>query len=268
MGQQALFADDYKVDLEVFEGPLDLLLYLIRRDEVDIYDIPVARITEQYLAYLKLMQELNLDVVGEFLVMASTLMLIKSRMLLPVERRTSDENGEGDEWVDPRLDLVRQLVEYKKFKDAASDLGEREVRRADSFGYGGEAPKFEKTEADAGLALGDVGLFDLLTAFQEVLARSPSFELATLKGSSWSVPEKMRHLEERVRVEGAISFVSMFEPETPRGEIIVTFLALLELLRMHRLQAQQTDSFQDITLLPGEGVQGQLVTDGIDSYGE
>ena len=114
MAQAELLAEDYKVNLEIFEGPLDLLLYLIRREELEIYDIPIGRITEQYMQYLDLMRQLNLDVAGEFIVMAATLMVIKSRMMLPVDRRQTDE-GTDEEWVDPRLDLVRQLIEYKKF---------------------------------------------------------------------------------------------------------------------------------------------------------
>ena len=125
MAQAELLADDYKVNLDVFEGPLDLLLYLIRREELDIYDIPIEHITKQYMAYLDIMRQLNLDVAGEFIVMAATLMVIKSRMLLPVDRRATEE-GVEEEWVDPRLDLVRQLVEYKKFKDAAGKLARSE----------------------------------------------------------------------------------------------------------------------------------------------
>ena len=151
MAQSELLADDWKVDLEVFEGPLDLLLYLIRREELDIYDIPIGRITEQYMAYLDLMRSLNLDVAGEFIVMAATLMVIKSRMLLPVDRRASEE-GTDEEWVDPRLDLVRQLIEYKKFKDAAGKLGQYEALVSESFGYGGGRPKFEKTSVGVSAA--------------------------------------------------------------------------------------------------------------------
>ena len=117
MAQAELFADEYKVNLEVFEGPLDLLLFLIRREELDIYDIPIAHIATEYMKYLEIMRNLNLDVAGEFVVMAATLMGIKSRMLLPVTRRQAEE-GEDEDWQDPRLDLVRQLIEYKKFKDA------------------------------------------------------------------------------------------------------------------------------------------------------
>ena len=121
MGEKQLFADDYKVTLDVFEGPLDLLLYLIRREELDIYDIPIEHITAEYMKFIEAARALDLDIAGEFIVMAATLMVIKSRMLLPVERRNASEEG-AEEWVDPRLDLVRQLIEYKKFKDAAIRL--------------------------------------------------------------------------------------------------------------------------------------------------
>ena len=159
MAQAELFAEDYKVDLEIFEGPLDLLLYLIRREELNIYDIPIGRITEQYMQYLDLMRQLNLDVAGEFIVMAATLMVIKSRMMLPVDRRQTDE-GTDEEWVDPRLDLVRQLIEYKKFKDAAGRLAEYEALTQESFDYGGGRPKFEKSAADAADALASIDMFD------------------------------------------------------------------------------------------------------------
>ena len=190
MAQAELFAEDYKVDLEIFEGPLDLLLYLIRREELNIYDIPIGRITEQYMQYLDLMRQLNLDVAGEFIVMAATLMVIKSRMMLPVDRRQTDE-GTDEEWVDPRLDLVRQLIEYKKFKDAAGRLAEYEALTQESFDYGGGRPKFEKSAADAADALASIDMFDLLTAFQEVLARLNEIPQEELKGMRWSVPDKM-----------------------------------------------------------------------------
>ena len=131
MSQAQLFADEYKVNLDVFEGPLDLLLYLIRREELDIYDIPIERITAAYMEFLEDARRLNLDIAGEFIVMAATLMVIKSRMLLPVSRRVAETDDE--EWVDPRLDLVRQLIEYKKFKDAAIRLESMEAYSANSF---------------------------------------------------------------------------------------------------------------------------------------
>ena len=265
MAQTELLADDWKVDLEVFEGPLDLLLYLIRREELNIYDIPIGRITEQYMAYLDLMRQLNLDIAGEFIVMAATLMVIKSRMLLPVDRRKAGEDAD-EEWVDPRLDLVRQLIEYKKFKDAAGRLGEYEALASESFGYGGGRPKFEKTSADAAGALGDVDIFDLLTAFQDVLARAAEIPQGELKGMRWSVPEKMDLIVSRTRADGQISFTSLFSETAPRGEVIVTFLALLELLRQHRVIVYQTAAFHEITVLPSKELPEDQPLEAPDEY--
>ena len=266
MAQAELFAEDYKVNLEIFEGPLDLLLYLIRREELEIYDIPIGRITEQYMQYLDLMRQLNLDVAGEFIVMAATLMVIKSRMMLPVDRRQTDE-GTDEEWVDPRLDLVRQLIEYKKFKDAAGKLAEYEALTQESFDYGGGRPKFEKTAADAADALASIDMFDLLTAFQEVLARLNEMPQEELKGMRWSVPDKMDMILERSRAEGQISFSTLFTARSPRGEVIVTFLALLELLRQHRVIVYQNDAFHEITVLPSKEMPDDKPLEAPDDYG-
>ena len=266
MAQAELFAEDYKVNLEIFEGPLDLLLYLIRREELEIYDIPIGRITEQYMQYLDLMRQLNLDVAGEFIVMAATLMVIKSRMMLPVDRRKTDEDAD-EEWVDPRLDLVRQLIEYKKFKDAAGRLAEYEALTQESFDYGGGRPKFEKTAADAADALASIDMFDLLTAFQEVLARLNEIPQEELKGMRWSVPDKMDFILERSRAEGQVSFSTLFTPRSPRGEVIVTFLALLELLRQHRVIVYQNDAFHEITVLPSKEMPADKPLEAPDDYG-
>ena len=251
MAQQQLFADEYKVNLDVFEGPLDLLLYLIRREELDIYDIPIERITAAYMEFLEDARRLNLDIAGEFIVMAATLMVIKSRMLLPVSRRATEEPDE--EWVDPRLDLVRQLVEYKKFKDAAIRLETLEALAANAFDYGGGRPKFEKTAADGLSSLAGLGLYDLLTAFQAALARANEIPHEELKGIRYSVPDKMDYVLDRTRREGQVAFLSLFDPErSPKGEIIVTFLAVLELLRQHRVIVYQNAAFHEITLLPSK----------------
>ena len=266
MAQAELIAEDYKVNLDVFEGPLDLLLYLIRREELDIYDIPIEHITKQYMQYLDLMRQLNLDVAGEFIVMAATLMVIKSRMLLPVDRRTT-EDGSDEEWVDPRLDLVRQLIEYKKFKDAAGKLAEFEVYAQESFDYGGGRPKFEKTAADAADALAHIDLFDLLTAFQEVLARLNEVPQEELKGMRWSVPDKMDMIIERTRTDGQVAFSRLFDAKSPRGEVIVTFLALLELLRQHRIIVYQNAAFHEITVLPSKEMPDDKPLEAPDDYG-
>ena len=251
MAEKQLFADDYKVSLDVFEGPLDLLLYLIRREELDIYDIPIEHITAEYMKFIEAARALDLDIAGEFIVMAATLMVIKSRMLLPVERRNASEEN-GEEWVDPRLDLVRQLIEYKKFKDAAIRLESMEAMRQSCFDYGGGRPKFEKTAADARGALANLDLYDLLSAFQEVLARASEMPHEELKGIRFSVPDKMDYVLERARADGQVSFVTLFREDAPKGEIIVTFLALLELLRQHRVIVYQNAAFHEITILPSK----------------
>lgn len=237
---------DYKVDLEVFEGPLDLLLYLIRKDEIDIYDISIERITTQYMEYLDMMKMLDLDVAGEFIVMAASLMLIKSRTLLPVETRPGEEDDEEEN--DPRLDLVRQLVEYKKFKDASSSLMIREATQADCFLLGGDVVIDEGDETAPKLA--DIGLFDLLTAFQEALKRAPIMPLGQLKPIIWSVPEKMQLIETAVNRDSHVSFSKLFTAESPRGEVIVSFLALLELLKQHRVSIKQFGPFTEILVCP------------------
>ena len=265
MAQAQLFADEYKVNLDVFEGPLDLLLYLIRREELDIYDIPIEHITTEYMRFLEDARRLNLDIAGEFIVMAATLMVIKSRMLLPVSRRVA-ESDEAEEWVDPRLDLVRQLIEYKKFKDAAGRLSEFELLKSESFDYGGGRPKFEKTASDAAGALASYDLYDLLTAFQEVLARAAEVPTGELKGIRFSVPEKMDLIMTRARQDGQVAFSRLFTARSPRGEVIVTFLALLELLRQHRIIVYQNEAFHEITVLPSKETPDDTPLEAPDEY--
>ena len=245
--------DEYKVDLEVFEGPLDLLLYLIRKDEVDIYDIPIERITNQYMEYLGVMRMLDLNIAGEFIVMAATLMMIKSRMLLPVEDQTPEEEEEEGE--DPRWDLVRQLVEYKKFKDIAGQLQEREYYQEHVFGYGGKSLIAVDVE-DPGLSLQDVSLFDLISAFQEVLRKAPPEELGEIADDRYTVADQIDSVLRTVRAGGAIRFSGLFGQMASRNEIICTFLALLELLRLRQISAVQDAHFGDIVItqgLPDEG---------------
>ncbi|MGI6100667.1 MAG: segregation/condensation protein A [Lentisphaerae bacterium] len=239
---------EYKVDLDVFEGPLDLLLYLIRRDEIDIYDISIEHITKQYLEYLDMMRMLDLNIAGEFLVMAATLMLIKSRMLLPVESRADDDDT-PEEGVDPRLDLVRQLIEYKKFKDAAAQLMAREALQAERFVYGGAVAHADDMDGEPEAPpLGDVGLFDLLAAFQEVLARAPIEPLGHLEPIRWSVPDKMESILGAVKRRETVAFSRLFRPESHRGEVIITFLALLELLRLRQVAIRQHAPFTEIII--------------------
>lgn len=238
--------DDYKVALDAFEGPMDLLLHLIRKEEVDIYDIPVGRITGQYLAYLDRMRALDINVAGEFIVMAATLMLIKSRMLLPVDER-ADAADDTTEALDPRLDLVRQLVEYKRYKDAANTFARREVLRAATYPKGAAPDQLPPDVEAATKKLGDIGTLELMEAFKRVLERAKeTVSFGHLKMMRWSVPDKINAILGRIATQQHIRFDTLFPEAAPKGEIIVTFVALLELLRLRHLTVTQTENFGDL----------------------
>lgn len=233
--------DEYKVHLEVFEGPLDLLLYLIKREEVDIYDIPIERITSQYMKYLTLMRMLDLDIAGEFIVMAATLMVIKSRLLLPVEQR--EELEEED---DPRWDLVRQLVEYKKFKEAAGHLQERELYQENIFV---RTDQDVPSDDEPGVGLKDVGIFDLISAFNEALKRIQKEELGEIFAEQFTVADKIELILSEIGRITEIPFSNLFKSAATRHEIVCTFLALLELIRLRHVDAVQKKKFGEIVLV-------------------
>lgn len=237
-----LLPNEHKVKLEVFEGPLDLLLYLIRKDEVDIYDIPIELITRQYMETLSLMRMLDLNIAGEFLVMAATLMMIKSRMLLPVEERPELESEEED----PRWELVRQLVEYKKFKDVAGFLQQMEEEQANLFERGAEDLC---VEPEKGARLEDVNIFDLISAFNEALSRVKEERPGEIFGERWTVAEKIDVLLRRINEMERIEFSSLFDDGATRHEIACTFLALLELIRSKRARALQERLFGKIMIV-------------------
>lgn len=233
---------DYKVKLEVFEGPLDLLLYLIKKEEVDIYDIPIERITNQYMEYLTLMQMLNLEVAGEFLVMAATLMYIKSRMLLPVDQQVTD--SEAEEGEDPRWELIRQLVEYKKFKDAAAQLAKREEEQANIFPRRGVDVGIE---VDQAVPLAEVSIFDLINAFNDVLKKASARDgFREIIEEKFTVSDKIEEILYTLRDQTQIIFSELFARATSRAEIVVMFLALLELIRLKRLKVRQEEAFGEI----------------------
>jgi len=234
--------EDYKVALEIFEGPLDLLLYLIKKEEIDIYNIPIERITTQYMEYLGLMRMLDLNIAGEFIVMAATLMMIKSRMLLPEDERPELEEEEDD----PRWDLVRQLIEYKKFKDAAGQLQEREIRRESVFALGGRDLALEPD--DAGVVLQDLSLFDLIAAFNAVLKKARPEQIGEIYSDRWTVADKIDVILRLVAGGQEIAFSSLFGAAATRHEIVCTFLALLELLRLRQVAARQKVPFDEIII--------------------
>lgn len=232
----------YEVKLEAFTGPMDLLLHLIRKQKVNIYDIPIALIVRQYLEYLSLMKTLNLSLAGDFLVMASTLLYIKSRMLLPKE---VNPESEDEEVLDPRSELVRQLIEYERFKEAAGSLVSRERQWQDSFSRDPlSIPKKIKEEDEVWEE--DLQLFDLLSALQDVLDRSPSDQYIELSRENWTVEERIQLIMERLEHEATIPFEGLFEEQWSRPLIIVTFLGLLELVRMNLIRLFQGEWFGPI----------------------
>jgi segregation and condensation protein A len=229
----------YQVRIENFEGPLDLLLHLIKKNEINIYDIPVAMIAQQYLEYLEAMEELNLNVAGDFLVMAATLLQIKSKMLLPVDE-TADDDEDGP---DPREELVRRLLEYKAFKEAARQLDDQEKIWREIF-WREQAPLVEEVEEE--LPLENVSLFDLVDALKEVLERNPSSRLIEIVPDNLTVRERMNLILETLEGKDSVSFAALFEGSSHRMVVVVTFLALLELMKLRIARVFQAETFGPI----------------------
>jgi segregation and condensation protein A len=232
--------DAPRISLPVFEGPLDLLLYLIRRERIDIHDIPIAPITRQYVEYLELMKELNLDVAGEFMVMAATLIHIKSKMLVPVE--PTEVEGEA-EVEDPRAELVRRLLELQRYKEAAGLLHQQAQIRAATWGRPDTVlPKFD----EAGEEMLEAGLFDLIAAFKEMLDRRKVLLAHEVEAGGKSVEERMEEILALVREGQSLDFVDLFESQATKADMIVTFLALLELIRLKTVKVYQRGLFGPI----------------------
>ena len=231
---------DYKVKLDIFEGPLDLLLYLIKKSELDIHDIPITTITEQYLEYLNLMQLLDLDIAGEFLVMAATLMHIKSKMLLPPDETPALDEEE----MDPRAELVQRLLEYKRFKEAASNLQQMEETRSLSF------TRFPATiEIDGGDSpFLEASLFDLISAFSKVLKNMPKDIFHRVIKDEFTVAEKVHEIFHLLVENDALLFSSLFKKSKNRFEAITIFLAVLELIRLKEIRIVQNRLFEDIEI--------------------
>ena len=231
----------YKVRLEIFEGPLDLLLYLVKKDHLNIYDIPIARITEQYLQYLELMQLLDLNIAGEFLVMAATLMQIKSQMLLPAEETEPAEPEEQD----PRAELVRRLLEYEKFKEIAQDLRQRESNQQEVF----KRPKLpEKEVVGESEVYFEASIFDLINAFTQALKDIPKDLFYEVIKDEFTIEEKIHSILHLLVVTPAVSISELFGKAKNKMEIIVIFLAILELMRLKEIIARQKGLFKEIEI--------------------
>jgi segregation and condensation protein A len=231
---------EYEVKLEIFEGPLDLLLHLIRKNEVDIFDIPIASITEQYLGYLDLMKALNISLAGDFLVTAATLVHIKSRMLLP---GAQEEDAE-----DPRLEIARPLIEYMKLKEAAEDLTDREILERDVFARR-LAPEL-KSQIQSEEPMLEVSLFQLIDAFKKIVEERLPGTTISFQREEWSLKDKTTQIMDRLKTQGPFFFIELFDQDRTISEFVVTFLALLELVQMGLVRIVQANLDADILLEP------------------
>lgn len=235
---------DYRIKLQVFEGPLDLLLFLIRKNELDIYDIPIESVTKQYLEVLRAMQQLDLDLAGEFFVMAATLMEIKSRMLLPKGQHAVDPNAEEEE-VDPRWELVHQLLQYKKFKEAAAQLATLAETRQNLM----ERYMSSLSTEEIDRPLRNVDRIELWNAFNIVLRRlAEKLVVGEIHDEVVTVADQMEWLLQRTTTERTFIFSSLFPEGVTLRRLVATFLAMLELTRLKRLRVRQSEAFADITV--------------------
>ncbi len=246
--------DDYNVKLEMFEGPLDLLLFLIKKDEIDIYDIPIARITHEYLEYIKLLESLNIELAGDFLVMAATLIYIKSKLLLPPDPKTA---GEEDLNEDPRAELVGQLLEYQKFKAAANMLYEKAEVEAAVYTRGPLDTDKNNPEVTATVV-------DLLRIFKEILDRARTIKEMEIQREEMSMSEKLRQIRALLAEHKEINVRAVFELAHSKRELILTFLALLELVKGAQITLVQAEVFGDIIARACENASEEELI--IDSY--
>jgi segregation and condensation protein A len=230
---------DYRVNLDIFAGPMDLLLYLVRKEEVDIYDIPIAKITDQYLRYVELLKQFDVDVAGDFLVMAATLMEIKSAMLLP---RAQPEGATAEESLDPRSELIRQLLEYKKFKDAANLLDAAAERQQERFSRPGNLIRRLEPQAEPQIDMDQVSIWDLLEAFDAICKATGS---STYNGHiKDDTPIDLYQIEvlHRLQTEGPLTFERVFDFGSNRLVMVGIFLSVLELIRAKLIWAEQNDA--------------------------
>ena len=233
---------NYQCNLDIFEGPLDLLLHLIKEQKMDIYDIRIAEITKQYLSYLDLLSELNLEMVGEYLVLAAELAKIKSKTLLPIPETEEDVLTAAGE--DPRAELMRRLLEYQRYKEAAFELRQKEYDQQQLFSRTGEVV-LENSEEEL---LIEANVFDLLTAFQKVLKEKSFKKNYEIKVTTLSVSDRISGILEILNTSESVTFDSLFTTLNTKQEVIVTFLAILELMRMQLIRSQQARQFDVIRI--------------------
>ncbi|MSU34451.1 MAG: segregation/condensation protein A [Pedosphaera sp.] len=237
---------NYRVQFEVFEGPLDLLLHLVKKEEVDIYEVNLTRIANEFIAYLNQMQELDLEVAGEFVVMAATLIFIKSRELLPRDQQSIGQGPEEEEGDDPRFELIRRLVEYKKFKDAAAQLQSREAEMGCIYEHRLSRLEFP---AETNPRRSEISLFDLIGAVSSILKRyNTRDDIDEISADPYTVSEKMEELRILITTRSSFRFSDLFLAARSRTEVVVIFLAMLELIRLKQFVCFQSADFGEIEI--------------------
>jgi segregation and condensation protein A len=232
----------YKIHLQHFEGPLDLLLFFIKRDELDIYDIPISRITKEFHEYLHLFEELDLEAAGEFILMAATLMQIKVKMLLP---RDIDDKGEQ---IDPRADLVKALLEYKRYKEMSEELAFMEANQRNYNYRGNNESDYKETPADYDVLLKNISIYDLIKAFKLVLMDRPAEPVHQIKRWNVTIDEQMEYLSSKLLGKGEISFLTLMADMNDKIKIIVTFIAALEMIKAGRIGLRESGALNDFTI--------------------
>lgn len=232
----------YKIKLEIFEGPLDLLLYLVKKDHLNIYDIPITKVTDQYLEFIELMRLLDLNIAGEFLVMAATLLQIKSKMLLPAEENKPEEE------TDPRAELVRQLLEYEKFKEIAENLRQKETTQQDVFKRTKPQDTSHLPPAEENVYF-EASIFDLINAFTKAMQDVPKDVFYEVIKDEFTLEEKTHQILHLLLVKEAVLLSELFSQSKNKIEIVITFLSILELIRMKEIIARQRDLFDEIEII-------------------
>lgn len=232
----------YKVKLSHFEGPLDLLLFFIRRDEVDIYDIPIARITKEFVEYLKLLKQLDLEVAGDFILMAATLMQIKVKMLLP---REIDEKGEE---IDPRADLVKALIEYKRFKEVSEEMSFLESNQRKMSYRSNFENDYKENPVELDVLLKNITLYDLMKAFKKVLMDKKEEVFHKVLKLNVSIDEQIDYIMEKLEIKPQLNFIELVKGMEEKIRVIVTFIALLELIKMQRIGLRESPNFNDFEI--------------------
>lgn len=232
----------YTIKLDHFEGPLDLLLFFIKRDELDIYDIPISGITKEFMEYLRLLEQLDLEVAGDFILMAATLMQIKVKMLLP---REIDEKGEE---IDPRADLVKALLEYKRYKEMTEEFSFLETTQRKHHLRGNFESDYKETVADYGTLLKNITIYDLIKAFKNVLMDKPAPPVHQIKKWNVSIDDQITFLSERVKGNKEVSFIEILVELSDRIKIVVTFIAMLEMVKAGKLTLRESPNFNDFVI--------------------